>query len=152
MTETFKIFLDRLYDGKEQNLQDSIPKELLFVDEEELKFEGPVEITGKAYLAYDHLVIRINAKALVNLPCVICTQPVSFFLKVVDRTYSIPVEEISGKIFFFKDLLKEELLLEVPQRKECNDLCKERENIAPFLKKDEQKDNPEIHFPFSGLE
>lgn len=152
MTETFKIFLDRLFDGKEQILQDSIPKEFLFVDEEELKFEGPVEIKGKAYLAYDHLVIRLNAEALVNLPCVICTQPVSFFLKIKDRTHSIPIKEISGKIFSFKDLLKEELLLEVPQTKECNDLCKERKNIAPFLNKKQQNDNPENHFPFSGLE
>ena len=152
MSDIFKIFLDRLYDGKKQILDATIEKETLFLDEAEIKFTDSILVKGKAYLASDHLVIRISAKVPITMPCVICNDPVSFLLGIKDQFYTIMREEIPSRIYCFKDLLRENLLLELPQIKECNGGCKKRAEIAPFLQQDTTDQKPSTHFPFSGIE
>lgn len=150
MTDTFKIFLDRLTEGNEQDLDDVIPSDLIFANEHELKFGKDTTIKGKAYLASDHLVIDIYAKVEVKMPCIICSKWVPFVLEMEKQTHTIPIEDVKNKIYNYQDLIKESILLQIPQTIECASSCPERPSIAQFLVK-EEKDLSK-HFPFSGLE
>lgn len=150
MTDTFKIFLDRLIDGSEQDLDDTISNDQLFVNEDELKFDNTTTVKGKAYLAADHLIIDIYAEVGVKMPCSVCNEFIPFNLKMERQKLTIPTEEIKNKVYNYKDLIKESILLQIPQTIECEGRCPERPSIEPYLAK--KKADLSNHFPFSGLE
>lgn len=150
MEDNLSIYIDRLNDGKTQVIEDKILKTDFFEDEKDLKFGPSIEIRGKAYLTNDHLVLDIGATTSVSMPCLVCNQLVPYALTMEKQKLTIPLEEIASKIFSFKDLLRENLLLQLPQTIECSNGCVERKNIEQYLTKEKQ--NSSTHFPFSGLE
>jgi len=150
MEDSLAIYIDRLNDGKTQPIEEEVLKEHLFEDEKELAFGPSVEVKGKAYLTNDHLVIDLGATTSVKMPCIICNKFVPFPLKMEKQTITIPLEEVVSKIFSFKDVLREGLLLQLPQTIECSNGCVERKDINKYLTKEKQDSSK--HFPFSGLE
>lgn len=150
MDQQLFIYIDRLIEGKEQNLDDVLPSKTLFEDESELHFHSDITIRGKAYITTDHLVIDIFATIKAEMPCIICAKPVPFTLEMERQTLTIPLEEIKNKVYNYTSLIRESLLLQVPQTKECKNSCPERVSIEPFLIKNSE--NKETHFPFAELE
>ena len=150
MDHDFTVFIDRLTEGKTQSIDEKVLKDFFFEDEEALKFAPEVLVKGKAYLTNDHLVLDIEVKTEASMPCIICEKFVPFSLEIEKQTLTIPLEEIKSKIFSYKDLIKEGILLQLPQTKECNDGCSLREEISSYMKK--QNNDVTTHFPFSGIE
>jgi hypothetical protein len=151
VSDGFKIWIDRLSDGQIQKIKSLFPPAFLDVDEKELKFPFPVEVSGEAYLADMHLLLRLKASTRAVMPCIICNKMIETELKIVDFYHTEPLSDIRDAIFDFSDVLREALLSELPKYVECcSGNCPQREAIAPFLRK-RSGAQPDVHFPFGNL-
>jgi uncharacterized metal-binding protein YceD (DUF177 family) len=152
MQEVFKIWVDRLGEGHVQKIDGSFDPLFLEIDERELKFPEPVQVTGEAYLADQHLVIHLKARTKATLPCAICNQMMDMELKIENFYHSEAIEEIPSAVFDFAAPLREALLIELPHYFECRGgNCLERESLAPYLRSAPKPDGKKINFPFADL-
>jgi hypothetical protein len=154
MTSKLKIYIDRLKDGHEEKIDETLSSDVLDVREEELAFSGQLSVSGKAYLADDHLILNLKIKSLALIPCAICNQTVEVPI-VLDSFYlPKPMDELLSTIFDFTNEIREAVLLHVPAFTECsNGKCPERETIKNFLKKPDVKSKiePKANYPFADL-
>jgi len=153
MEEQFKIYVDRLREGQVENIQENIaPASLNLEEEQEVDFQGDIGVEGEAYIANDTLILHFRIEAHCIVPCTICTEPVPTEIIVSDLYHAEPLQEIKGGIFCFKDLVREVILLEVPDRTECEGNCPQRKEIERFLKKEDEKEKEEEGYhPFADL-
>lgn len=135
MDDFFKIFVEQLRDGHTESVTESFDPAFIEVEEKELSFQDKVDFKGLAYLADDTLVLKFDASTKATLLCAVCNQPVKADVTIKDFYYAIPLEEIKGAIYNFKDLLRETILLEIPAFAECEGKCPRRKEIAQYLKK-----------------
>lgn len=151
MREAFKVWIDRLREGLVQKIDESFDPSFLEIDEKELKFLSPVQVTGEAYLADQHLVLHLKARTKATLPCAICNQMMDTELKVENFYHSELIEEIPGAEFDFASPLREALLIEIPHYFECCEgNCPERKSLAPYLRS-APKTGDKSNFPFADL-
>ena len=125
-----KIYVQRLRDGQPDPLEEDIPPEVMEIEERELRFEDPIEVRGQCYLADDHLVVEMDLSSRAQMPCAICNEDVAIPLNVEGVRSLIDLDEIKTGVFDASELIREELLLVLPLRIECNDRCPEREKLA----------------------
>ncbi len=152
MLEPFKIFIDRLKGGQTHKIDEAVDPLFLAVDEKELGFPSKVDVKGEAYLADDHLIIRLKVKTVALMPCAICNEMIEKELKVDNFYHTQPIEEIPSAIFDFTELLREALLLDLPKYIECNQgNCPERTTIAPFLRPQARIEKT-TYFPFADMD
>lgn len=155
MHRELKIFLDRLRAGEEEEISLSVAPDFLGIREEELIFDSPIEISGKAYLTKDSFIVHLKSKTCIKIPCSICNQMIIISLEAPDIFHSIFLEELKEAVFDYSFLIREDLLLQVPPFAECQkEGCPERKNLASYLKKTTSvKKNPaeETYFPFADL-
>jgi len=105
------------------------------LDEKEIKFEDPIEIKGKIYLASDDIIINVSSRTYVKLPCSICNEPIKYLLVNKNYMHNQPLKTLNDSIYDYTEIIRQAVILELPAKVECNNNCSERENIAPFLKK-----------------
>lgn len=156
MSKDFIIYVDRLKDGQTLKIEEKSSPEFLDIHEEELSFTDPVSISGKAYLAEDHLVLQLDIRTQFVMPCSICNEKVTLPIEIKNFYHVEPIAEITSHIFDFTELLREDILLQVPPFVECHEgRCPERGTISPYLKKEEKtpssKKNDHVHYPFADL-
>jgi uncharacterized metal-binding protein YceD (DUF177 family) len=154
MDDLFKIYVEQLREGRERLIEETLDPEFLDVNEEDLAFVEPVEVTGSAYLAEQELVIHWDAHTEALIPCAICNEPVEVPVEVNNFYFSEPLSEIKTGIYSFKDLLRETILVETPLFAECAGSCPKREEYKQFLK--DPSDQPSIeeegYNPFVDLD
>ena len=155
MDDEFKIFVEQLREGHEQEIQEQLAPDFLEIHEEELIFDQPVELTGNTYLAQNELVIHWDIHTKAKVPCAICNEMVQIPIDITDFYASEPLEEIKTGIYNFKALLRETILLEVPAFTECHGgHCPKRKEFDKYLKKttDQAADEEEGYQPFADLD
>ena len=143
-----KIYVEQLKDGQKETFKGKISSDFL-PKEKDLFFEKEVSLSGEAYVAGDHLLIKLAAKAIAFIPCCICNEPTEVSLTLSDFYHAEPLEEISS-VFDFSELLRTDLLLQLPKFVECQGNCPERKNIKKYLK-EETAQSSNVNFPFAGL-
>lgn len=156
MSKDFIIYVDRLKDGQTLKIEENSSPAFLDIHEEELSFPSPVAIRGKAYLAEDHLVLQLDIRTEFVMPCSICNEKVTVPVEIKNFYHVEPLAEIPSHIFDYTELLREDILLQVPPFIECRGgKCPERGNISPYLKKEEKSPtaakNDHVHYPFADL-
>jgi len=152
MSDAFILYIDRLQGGAVQKIRIILTPEFFDVNESDLAFQDPVEVSGEAYLAEDELVLHLNASTIARMPCSICNQMLPLTLAIKNFYHAVPLSSIKTGLFDLRMPLREALLIELPKIAECPGGCKERAAIAPFLKKQSEAPNaPEAYFPFSDL-
>lgn len=139
------IYVDRLADGEVEKFEGTISSAFLGTDP---GFQDTVSLSGEAYVAQDHLILKLQAKTAAKLPCSICNELTEVPLELTDFYHAEPLESI-GSSFDFSNLLREDLLLQLPQFAECEGNCPEREKLKKFLNKPATVDSSQ--FPFSSL-
>ncbi|MFT4552885.1 MAG: uncharacterized metal-binding protein YceD (DUF177 family) [Chlamydiales bacterium] len=154
--EEFRIYIDRLKDGKTEKLDGSFSTDFLEVKDQELSFSGTVEVTGETYLADDTLVLHFGVKTTTLQPCAICNKACSYTIRVKGHYHAEDTSEIRTGIFDFRNVLRDAILLEVPSVVECQDgKCPDREDIVKYFAKaqDSQKMDAshDAYHPFSDL-
>lgn len=133
-TDNFKIFIDRLKKGEVEAIAFSQEPSFLGIEEKELKFHDPIQVSGEAYLVHNELVVKLSLKTKGELPCAICNRPTPFDIEVNNFYLTEPLEEIPSHIFDYSAEAREAILLEVPFVVECNEgVCPDRKDIAPYL-------------------
>lgn len=152
MHEPFKILIDRLNKGETQKIDETLEPAFLALNEKELQFPEKVMVKGDAYLTDDHLIIRLKAKTAASMPCAICNEMIRIELNIEDFYHAQPVEEIPSAIFDFSEVLREGLLIGLPQYVECNKgKCPERATLAPYLKP-KAREEKTTYFPFADMD
>lgn len=152
MAQRLEIFIDRLKEGKEACIKETLDPRFLAVQEAELQFDQPVEVVGKAYLSEEHLVLQLKAVAYAKMPCSVCNQMIEIKIQLPESfCQAVPLTEIQGAIFDGTELVREALLLELPKYVECKEgNCPERSSIAPYLRPP-ARSKESTYFPFSDL-
>lgn len=148
MDDVFKIYIDRLKTKDLEDFETKVEPSFLMINENDLIFSKQIDVKGKAYLAQNDLIIDLNAKAYYNMPCTICSNMTESFLTIEHFIKAVPISSIKGAVFDFSSILRDEILLQLPQFIECNSgNCSQRTEINQYLKKDKEK-----YFPFQDIE
>ncbi len=155
MEDVFKIYIDQLRDGHEEKIIEKLNPAFLDVREEDLNFVDPVDIKGEAYLAENDLVLHLDIHTLATIPCAICNEEVKVPINLNNFYHTVPTTEIKSGIYFFKEMLRENILLSTPLFAECNQgQCPEREKLKRFFRDNDSSDKnseDEGYHPFAHL-
>lgn len=130
-----KIYVEQLRGGKTWPLQLDLSPDFLEVQETELSFVDPVRLDGEAYLAQDELVIQVSIATKAQIPCRICNELFKTGI-VIDKLFHLePIVGLKRGYFDISSLLREAILLEVPQVAECHGgHCPSRKEVERFLR------------------
>ncbi len=142
------VYVDRMKEGQEELFEGTLSTSFLGKDP---GFEATLDLLGQAYVSGDHLILKLEAKTGAFLPCSICNEPVLVPLALTNFYHAEPLSEIPS-VFDFSNLLREDLLLQLPLFAECGGNCPERQSIKNFLKETSEEDSTKsVQFPFSNL-
>ncbi|MEL7431386.1 MAG: hypothetical protein AAGI90_02500 [Chlamydiota bacterium] len=151
MSDFFTIYVDRLKNGHTDRFSSSVSADFLDCNDRDLQFTSPVDCSGEAYIASDHLVVHISAATVIGIPCSICNKTVLVPIAMKNFYMTKPLQECSST-YNFQNALREELLLEVPPFSECAGGCKNRKFVEKFMKKEDPPGGDTPHFPFASLD
>lgn len=153
--DVFKIYVDQLREGQEEIIDEQLDPGFLDVDDPDLVFKQPVRLEGVAYLADQELILHWNIQTEALVPCSICNEPVTIPIQIRNFYYSEPLSQIKSGIYYFKDLLRETILLEVPAFAECQGgHCPKRQQYAKYLKQSsgDSLDQEGHYHPFADFD
>lgn len=154
--DRYRIFVEQLRDGSNEEIDESVPPDFLDVHEKDLSFTHPVAINGQVYLADDMLVLHLDVSTVATMTCSICNGPADVEIAIKGFYHAVPLIEIKGAVYDFREILRETILLEVPILAECNQgKCPQRKSLEKYLKKENatgNKDDDEGYKPFADID
>lgn len=148
MDDFFNLYVDQLQRKSEEEIRQVFLPDFIDLDEDEVLFLKPVEVSGVAYLADDELILQLTISTEGTLPCKICNEPVNVPIEIQERYFAIPLAEIKTGIFDLRPLLREVILTEMPFFAECGEECPERKEFKKYIQGEKQED---IFHPFDHL-
>ncbi len=153
MEDRFKIFVERLREGRTEQISEIFSPDFLEVRDEALSFPDNVYVKGEAYLVENNLILHLDIKTSAQLPCTICNESVIVPIEVRRFTHVEPIANIKGSVFNYKNVLREIIILESPAFAECEGNCPQRKEVSKYFLKDKEKgQSPEEGYhPFSDL-
>lgn len=135
MNDEFKIFVDQLRGGKIENIDYSFPTDLLEVIEADLSFYDNVVVGGEAYVANNDLVLHLDIETKGLVPCLVCNEPVDIELQIAGHYHIVSLKEIKTGVFNMRELIREVILLDIPEFAECEEgNCPKRKEFKKYLK------------------
>jgi uncharacterized metal-binding protein YceD (DUF177 family) len=150
MTEQLKIFTEQLQEGQKEIINLVLNPNFLELTEQEVKTPSPVHVEGEVYCIDDLLMLSLSFSTEIEMPCSICNKVARVPLQNKDIILSLPFSELPSPIFDYTQLLREEILILIPQFTECHPKgCPQRKELQPYLKTEDKKKPP--HFPFADL-
>lgn len=150
MVEQLKIFTQQLGYDQREKIDLTLPPEFLDLHEKEIKTPSPVVINGEAYVLDDLLMLSFNLSTEIEMPCSICNATTQVLLQNKNILISLPLSELPSSVYDYTDLIREEIVMLIPQFVECKkDACPERPRLKPFLKQEKKKESQ--NFPFADL-
>lgn len=154
--DRFRIFVEQLRDGTIEEIDETFSPDFLEISEKELAFNKPVKVKGQVYLAEEMLVLHLDIQATATLPCAICNGPADVDIAIKGFYHAIPLSEVKGAIYDFRELLRETILLEVPILAECHQgKCPQRDTLKSYLKKESvpgSKEDEDGYRPFADFD
>lgn len=154
--DRFKIFVEQLRQGNTEEIEEVFSPDFLEIKEKELSFLQPITVRGQVYLADDTLVLHLDIHAVAVMPCAICNQPANVEIAIQGFYHAVPLIEIKGAVYDFREILREAILLEVPLLTECHQgKCPQRQSLEKYFKKEGVpgiKDQEEGYRPFADLD
>jgi len=154
--DRFRVFVEQLRNGHIQEIDEVFSTEFLDLNERDLSFKNPVTVKGQIYLAEEMLILHLTIHAVATIPCAICNGPADVEINVNGFYHAVPLEEIKGAIYDFREILRETILLEVPILAECHQgKCPQRKTLEKYLKNEGApgaKEDEEGYRPFAGLD
>ncbi len=144
------IHIDRLRDGEEEELACVLdPVFLDLKDDPDLSCTKPIDVSGATYIAGDFLIVELSCEVEFSIRCAVCSEMFPYIVTLDHVRFEKPLEEIRGKVFDFQDLLREEILVQIPHFALCGGYsCKNRKQVEKFLAKEKQED---VFRPFQDL-
>jgi len=157
MNDAFKIYVEQLRDGREEEIREDFSPEFIDVQDKDLVFKDPVHVEGKAYIAESTLILHLEISTFATIPCSICNEPSKQKIEISNFYHSEELSDIKSGIFIYQDLLRETILIETPSFGECQTKgCPERKKIQKYLKNTEVEGKAALeeegYKPFSNFE
>lgn len=154
--DQFKIFVEQLRLGNTEEIEESLSPDFLEVAEKELSFSKPVMVKGQVYLADHTLILHFDISTIAVMPCAICNQAVNVGIEIKGFYHAVPLVDIKGAVYDFREILREAILLEVPLLTECHQgKCPQRKSLEKYFKKEVPpgiKEQEEGYRPFANLD
>lgn len=133
MEDNFKIYVDRLREGREEIVNFTATEGFIGVPEE---FGAPVKVSGVAYLAHEHLILRLNIVTECKAMCAICNELTPVAVLIKDFYQTVELAKIPHFVFNFEDLVRDAILLQTPHTVECSGgHCPQREQLEMYFSK-----------------
>ena len=143
-----RLFIDRIRAQEREALDLELDPDFLDIHEKELAFLDPVKVEGEVYIVGEEVVIALRAETVMRMPCAICNASVARPLQVA-WTSAEPVSSFRHGVVDLREMVRENLLLEVPLVVECEGSCPARAEVAIYM---HQKQEEETGFhPFADL-
>jgi len=134
MSDLLSIYIDRLALGKSENIEVILPFDFLQADDEDVRFCAPISVKGEAYVADDHLILRLSLGTQFSTKCAICNGACEVQISLEHFYQTVPLAKIPSAVFNFGDLVRDALLLEIPHSSECGGgSCQEREGLKKYF-------------------
>lgn len=135
-----------IYTDREQKIDEILPPEFLQLHEKEIGTPTPITVKGQAEAQDDLLILTLEVATEVGMPCSICNVPTKVALQNKDIIITIPLSEIPSSAYDCTEVVREEVVMLLPQFVECKEgACPMRKEIKPFLKQEKK------NFPFADL-
>ena len=143
------LYIDRLKGGKSEEIEgDFNPQELDLIDDS-VRFKSSIHLQGEGYVADEELLFHFSAETEVELPCLICNEPVKYPINIKGIYKAFPIDEIKGGVCDIVPAIREEILVSLPSFVECCEgACPSRKELKQYLKAEGEGD---VYHPFSGL-
>ncbi len=158
MQESLKIYVDRLKNGEEETITAKLDPSLFDLKkEDDVSAKEPIQVSGKAYIAGDFLIVELDIDTTLTLRCSVCNRAFSFAIHLKQWIHEEPLEDIKHGIFEYGVVVREACLLEIPLYPQCGvSLCLHRDEIEKYLKKpsedsSKQEDKSSHYYPFADL-
>ncbi|MCB1180837.1 MAG: hypothetical protein KDK55_02275 [Chlamydiia bacterium] len=135
MDDQFLIYVDRLQNGHKEKIELELDPAFLGKMEWGVEFQKPVIIQGECYTTKGELLVHLEMKTEVTLPCAICNELVKHPIQIRNFYCVESLNRIKNGTFSFKEIVCEEILLDVPLTTECNDNCPKRGELAKYFSK-----------------
>lgn len=138
MEDWFKIYIERLREKPERHSL-TVSPDFLEVHEPFLQFPYPIELKIYHYLADQVLICEWQIKAKFSTICSICAEPCEGVIAIDSYSHAEELANIPQSVFNFKDLLRDTILLHIPQYIECcGGNCPKREAMFAYLVKEKK--------------
>lgn len=148
MDTELQINLDRLVEGVPTKVEAKLSPEVMEPHEADLQFLAPVAVEGECYLTprgAGALMVSLTCKTRIVLFCRVCNRQVEVDLVAKEACDAQELERHQRAEFDLLPLVRELVFVEVPQFVECEGKCPRREELEPFLHKNEE------YHPFADL-
>ena len=141
-----QIFTEQLRDDRRQKFDTQLSPDFLDLHENEVKNQSPVIVKGEAYVLDDLLMLQFDLSTEIEMPCSICNATTKVPLQNKNILTSIPLSELPSSIYDATGVVREEIVMLIPQFVECKKgACPERKTLNPYLKQEKK------NFPFADL-
>jgi uncharacterized metal-binding protein YceD (DUF177 family) len=144
----FKIFTEQLKEGHKEEINLVSPPDFLDLQEAEITLSSPVTVQGEAYTTDSELVLHLQASTEVVLPCSICNEPAPLSLSANEIYFTIFLYDLKSAIYDYTHVIRDELLLLIPQFTECREgRCPSRKDLEKYQKKPHANSSPFADLP-----
>lgn len=146
-----RLFIDRIRAQGCEKIDLRLDPDFMDIHEKELAFIDPIAVEGEVYLAGEEVVVALRAETVIHMPCAICNASIALPLQNAWTSVE-PVESFRHGVIDLSEMVRENLLIEVPLTAECEQgNCPERVALAPYLRQ-KQAGREETGFhPFADL-
>jgi uncharacterized metal-binding protein YceD (DUF177 family) len=148
----FCIYVERLRRGEIEKIDETFAPDFLEISEKELSFTYPVRVSGQVYIAEEMLILHFDIQTVATMPCAICNEPANVSIDVKGFYHAVPLDEIKGAIYDFREILRETILLELPILTECQGKCPQRTTLQNYFKKESSPETKEGYRPFEDFD
>ncbi|MCB1148733.1 MAG: hypothetical protein KDK48_01080 [Chlamydiia bacterium] len=147
--DALKIYIDRLAGGHVHKFEEDVDPSLLEMDDAVLRFTKPIRLKGEGYIASDELILHFTVEAVAEMPCSVCNEWTPWELRLKDVYVALPLSEVKGAVFDIGEIVREEILVNIPYVIECEGSCPKRSELGKLLK--EEKPEGDVYHPFADL-
>lgn len=150
MIGLLKVYIEQLRDEKKHFIKEILAPDFLEIQEADLVFDHPIYVDGDVSIVGEVLMVQLSVHTEAQMPCTICNQRTYIHLEARNIYHAIELNTIKTSIFNLTPLVREEILLLVPQFIECNGQeCPERKILMNYMKG--KSTPPNKYLPFADL-
>lgn len=137
MLKKLSIYIDRLRDGDKELIEENLSSNVFGTDKN-FYFTSLINIRGDTYLAGDHLVLSLEIKLDVSLPCIVCNDWTPYSIHIKNFLHTESLEKIKNGLYDYSEFIRDAIFLEIPTYFECNKNCPERIHLNSYLIKNQK--------------
>lgn len=134
MTTTLNIYIDRLTGGKVELIDEELQPDFLSVKDGQLKFNSPIKVSGKAYLAEEFLVLNLNIETSYTFFCTVCAEEMTASFLKEGLYLTEEIVQIPSHVYDVVPQIRDTIFLDIPAYQECGGECSQREELKKYLK------------------